>query len=267
MNPIIQFYEMYDEESRLQSRKSKNVEFVTTTKLLDTYFTKKMNILEVGAGSGIYSFYFAQQGHNVTATDLTPKHVAIMNRRLQDNPKLPIQIMEANATELKMFEDSKFDAALCLGPLYHLVDVDQQNKCISECLRVLKPGGIAAFAYIPRLQVFPYVVQGDRRYLTDNWMERIIDRGATYANEEDSFWTDAYYHTSEEIEKRLGAHSVETIDHIGTDGIAPLIGEFIDQLNDDEYEVWLKYHWKTCREPSILGMSNHALILCKKIDC
>lgn len=264
MNHVIKFYESFDEDSRLQTRKSKRIEFITTTKILDSYFKQPTNILEVGAGSGVYSFYFAQHGHTVTATDLSEKHIAVMHEKSKHSDRFPIQMFEADATDLHMLADNSFDAVLCLGPMYHLVDLDMQKRCISECLRVLKPEGIVAFAYIPRHQVFPYVVQGDRKYFTDEWLDRILSRGSTRAAEQDSFWTDAYYHTPEQIEQLLIEHQMEIVDHIATDGIAPLMGEFIDQLDDEEYEVWLQYHFRTCREPSILGMSNHGLVIGKK---
>lgn len=41
-----------------------------------------------------------------------------------------------------------FDVVLCLGPMYHLLKDEDRIKCIDECLRVLKPDGILAIAYI-----------------------------------------------------------------------------------------------------------------------
>lgn len=45
----------------------------------------------------------------------------------------------------------------------------------------------------------------------------------------------------------------------GSDGVRDLT--LIDRAL---YEVWLKYHMRTCRERSILGMSNHGLVIVRK---
>lgn len=106
-------------------------------------------------------------------TDLTPKHVEIMKEKLQTHPNVKMTIQEADATNLAAFHDEVFDNVICLGPMYHLITIEQQEKCISECLRVLKPGGLLAVAYISRYSVFPYLVKGDRKFLTESWVNRM----------------------------------------------------------------------------------------------
>jgi len=56
MKNIIDFYENYDEESRLTTGKAKRIEFVTTTHLLNQYIQSHHKIIELGAGTGVYSF-------------------------------------------------------------------------------------------------------------------------------------------------------------------------------------------------------------------
>lgn len=42
------------------------------------------------------------------------------------------------------------------------------------------------------------------------------------------------------------------------------LGELVDEMNDEEYEAWIYYNLCSCREKSILGSSNHALLICRK---
>lgn len=264
MNNITEYYERYDEDSRLKMEKAKRLEFITTTTFLNQNMEEQTKILELGAATGVYSFYFAERGFNVTATDLAPKHVEIMKAKLHKNQNLLMDVKEADATDLIKFSDQEFDNVLCLGPMYHLITIEEQQKCISECLRVLKPGGLLAVAYIPRYTVFPYLVKGDRKFLTEDWINRIVDRGFTSSKEADCFWTDAYFHTPNEFVDLMNRFNTEMIDHIATDGLGPLMSHIINGLTDDEYKVWVQYHLKTCKEPSILGNSNHALYICRK---
>ncbi|MDQ0195583.1 class I SAM-dependent methyltransferase [Paenibacillus wynnii] len=264
MSNIVDFYSTYDEDSRLQSNNARRLEFITTTTILNEYMKPSDRVLEVGAGTGVYSMYYAERGYEVTATDLTPKHIQIIESKLKNSAPLRMNAKVADATNLSEFTSETFDVVLCLGPMYHLIDREAQEKCISECLRVLKPGGILAIAYITKYSVFPYLVKGDRKFLDESWVDRILDKGFTSSNEEDCFWTDAYFHAPEELEQMMFSTPTEKLTHAASDGISPLISPIVDGLSPEEFEVWTKYHLRTCKEPSILGTSSHALYVCTK---
>lgn len=266
MQTITEYYESYDEDSRLRDSKAKQTEFITTTIFLNRYLKDNSRILEVGAGTGIYSFYYALKGHRVAAMDLTPKHVELMKSKLSEYGHIHMDITQGNATDLSGFPNDHFDTVLCLGPMYHLISKIEQRRCIEECLRVVKSGGFVAIAYIPRYFVFPYLVKGDRKFLTEDWASRIVEKGFTSSEEKDCFWTDAYFHTAEEISQLMDDYGTEMVEHVATDGLAPLMGDLINDLSDEEYEAWLNYHLKTCNQPSVLGATNHALYICRKIE-
>ena len=63
------YYETHEENSRLRSRHG-SVEFLTTVKYVEKYLKPGMKILEIGAGTGIYSHYFAQNGYSVDAVEI-----------------------------------------------------------------------------------------------------------------------------------------------------------------------------------------------------
>ena len=68
---LTEFYtEACDEEDRLRSSKRGNLEFITTTTYIDKYLNPGDRILEIGAGPGIYSNYYAEQGYKVDAVEL-----------------------------------------------------------------------------------------------------------------------------------------------------------------------------------------------------
>ncbi|SHI46297.1 class I SAM-dependent methyltransferase [Lutispora thermophila] len=85
MDQIAQYYEGYDEESRLIKDNSHKVEFITTIHTLDDKIKKGARILEVGARTGRYSFYYLDEGHAVTALDIVPKNVEIMKEKLKQS--------------------------------------------------------------------------------------------------------------------------------------------------------------------------------------
>ncbi len=265
MNNIVSFYENYDEDSRLTSNNSRKIEFTITTTVLNKYIQEYNKILELGAGTGIYSFYYADKGNYVIATDITPKHIDIINQKLskrKNNVNLFGEIV--NATDLSNYQSESFDVVLCLGPMYHLTNISDREMCVMESLRVLKKGGMLAVAYINKHFVLNSIMTADKKFLTNNFVNKILNSGVVKEGEKECFWTDAFFTTPTEIETFIKKFNTEIVDNVGTDGLSPFLREFVDNMNEEEYSAWLHYSLNSCREKSILGMSNHGLLICKK---
>jgi len=79
LDKIVKYYADYDEENRLTRHP---IEHITTTYMLDKFLRPGNRILDVAAGTGIYSLYFALKGCVVTAEDITPKHIEILNEKI-----------------------------------------------------------------------------------------------------------------------------------------------------------------------------------------
>ena len=60
-------------------------------------------------------------------------------------------------------------------------------------------------------------------------------------------------------------NDIGCIDHFAQDGLAPLFHNTVDQWSDEQFETWFKYHLSVCSEKSIIDMSNHVIIIGKKI--
>ena len=259
-NYVVESYENYREEDRLTTNNARRIEFITTVKVLGEYIKKKSKILDCAAGTGVYAFYFAEQGHDVTATDITPRHIDIINKNLADKP-YSMKTAVADAVDLSAFEDASFDVVLNMGPFYHLITEEQRDRCMEECIRVLKKDGILVTAYIPRFFVFQYVATSDRRYLDSGLAKQLIETGTLRHSDEKCFWTDTYYASKEEMEQVYLNKNLKVIDHFAQDGTAPLLSHQVDRWNETEFDIWCRYHYSICREQSVLGASNHVIII------
>ena len=262
-NPVVESYSRSREEDRLTTNNARRIEFLTTVRALDELLPPAGRVLDCAAGTGIYAFHLAEKGYEVAATDITPRHVELIRDALQEKP-YTMQTAVADATDLSLFSDDSFDAVLNMGPFYHLTEASQREKCLRECLRVLRPGGLLLTAYIPRFFVFQYVALADSRYLNARLADRLIQTGVVRHDDEDCFWTDTYYSTKAEMESLYRQFGLEIVDHFAQDGIAPLMKEKIDAWNEAQFAVWCDHHYSVCREESLLGASNHVIIAGKK---
>ncbi|APQ60470.1 Erythromycin 3''-O-methyltransferase [Paenibacillus polymyxa] len=262
MANVSNYYESIDEDSRF-SRNSRKIEFLTTNHVLKNIIPENAYILDVGAGAGAYSFYYAERNHKVVAIDLTPKHIEVIKEKSKQTG-MSIDAHVDNAIDLSRFDSETFDFVLCFGPMYHITGLDDRSACIKECLRVLKKGGHLAIAYINKYSVMPMLATRDQKFIRNSVIEKVINEGVIIEGDEDCFWTDAYFTSPNEIEALLRKFDVIPIDHVGTDGISHTIQDYVDRLGDDEFDSWLSYHFQTCREQSILGISTHGLYICQK---
>ena len=113
--------------------------------------------LEIGSGTGYFSLNLVQLGvvERLTATDISPG----MLRRLSATAEelgLEVETVETEAEQLP-FEDRSFDLVFGHAVLHHIPDLE---RAFAEFHRVLRPGGVVAFAgepsrYGDRLAVVP----------------------------------------------------------------------------------------------------------------
>lgn len=263
MNNVVVSYENSKEEKRLTSNHARRIEFVTTVHVFDELLKGKRKVLDCAAGTGIYAFYLAEKGYDVTATDITPRHVAYMKQVIKEkNYNVKTAVMDA--VDMSRFEDETFDVVLNMGPFYHLMEEEQRQKCLHESIRVLKKGGLLLTAYIPRFYLYQFAAFMNAEYLDEKFYEQIIDTGVLHAEDEKCFWTDTYYASMEEMERLYRQNELLLVDHFAQDGLAPLMKDIVDQWSEEQFQIWCDYHYKVCREKSTLGVSNHVMIVGKK---
>ena len=248
-------YEIFDEDKRLNSSKAKRVEFLTTVKYIEKYLECGSKILDLGAGAGEYSLHLAQKGFEVTAVELSERNIESFRKKLQ--PEYKINLMQGNACDLSAFADSSFDMVLLLGPLYHLADAEERNKCIQEAKRVCKTGGM----------IFSAFISNDMVILTELFCyNKDYFKGNTYDHE--SFKVGDFpfvFFTVEQARQMLLDEGINIIHEVAADGVSELLAEKINDLDDESYNQYLNYHFYCCEKPEMLGRSSHLLFVARKM--
>ena len=255
---LTQFYENYDEEGRLLSRHG-SVEYLTTMRYIDKYLRPGMRILEVGAATGRYSHTLARRGFRVDAVELVQHNVDIFNSRPQ--PGEEITIRQGDARDLSCFDDETYDMVLLLGPMYHLFTEEDQRKALSESLRVLKRSGVLFAAYCGNDATMVNYCFG-REMLKQEHYQRLVDM-ETFKAIADPAETFVLYRR-EDVEALMNGFSVTRLHFVGSDMFTNYMREAVDNMDDEFFALFLRYHFATCERSDLVGASHHFLDICRK---
>ena len=87
---VQKIYEVFHEDSRLNRSKAARVEFLTTVRVIEEYVKPGDKILDVGAGAGEYSLYFARKGYRVSALELADSNIRAFRAKLKAEDDLDL---------------------------------------------------------------------------------------------------------------------------------------------------------------------------------
>ncbi|MDX2776608.1 class I SAM-dependent methyltransferase [Streptomyces caniscabiei] len=99
------------------------------------------SILELGCGEGNDSFFFAEQGHVITATDFSDV-VIKQNEGRWSNPRLTFTTQDIS--QPLQFSDASFNVVYARLSLHYFTD-ETTRQVFREIARVVKPGGMLCF--------------------------------------------------------------------------------------------------------------------------
>ena len=250
---VQEVYRRFDESSRLNKNQAARVEFLTTVRYIEKYLRPCAKILDIGAGTGEYSLHFTRQGYEVSALELADANVEAFRRKLQPTDRIDLQ--QGNAMDLSRYEDSSFDIVLLFGPLYHLHSEADKLRCISEAMRVCKPDGKMFFAFIANDIVILTMQREHPNYLLEGDYNK------------ETFQLDDFpfvFHTPERARELLKSSGVQLLHQVATDGVSELLKDMINEMDEETYQQYLRYHFYTCEKPECLGYSNHLLFVGSK---
>ncbi len=278
MTKLEEYYNKFNEEKRLNSRHGQ-VEFITSMKyihdavesvkksMVETTDAKSefavppanadIKILDIGAGTGRYSVALAEEGFDMTAVELVKYNLGILKQKNSS-----VKAMQGNALNLKKLADDTFDVTLLFGPMYHLFGFEDKQKALLEAKRVTKPGGIILVAYcMNEYSVITYAFK-ERHAIECMEQGRFSDSFQTLSLPEHLY----DYMRIEDIDKLNAATGLTRIKIISPDGAANYIRPFLNQLSEEEFELFIQYHLSTCERMDLIGAGAHTLdILQKKL--
>ena len=259
LKALTDFYSNYDEDGRLLTRYGK-VEFLTTMRYIEKYLRPGMRILEIGTATGRYAHTFARQGYRVDAVDLVQHNIDICRHLTQ--PGEDITIRQGNAVDLSFFRDETFDITLLLGPMYHLFVAEDQHKALSEAIRVTKRGGIIFAAYCGNDATMVQYCFG-RGMLREQRYRDLVNMETFKASSDPAELFQLY--RIEDIDDLMAAFPTKRLHFVGTDMATNYMRGAIDEMDDEFFDLYLRYHFSICERGDMVGTSHHFLDVFRKL--
>lgn len=105
-------------------------------------------VLELNAGTGIDSVFFAQQGMKVLATDAAPGMIQQLEAKQRALPSLPLEVASCSFLDLEPLGDRRFQHVF--SNFGGLNCTDRLNVVLHGIDRVLLPNGTCTLVIMPR---------------------------------------------------------------------------------------------------------------------
>ena len=252
------YYGSYDEDKRLCSQHG-SVEYVTTMRYIQKYLKPGMRVLEIGAATGRYSHTLARMGYEVDAVELVSHNIDIFNANTEAHEN--IRIYQGNAKNLDMLEENRYDITLLLGPMYHLFTVSDQLQALSEAIRVTKTGGVVFAAYCGNEATMVQYCFG-RGMIKEQRYRDLIDPVTFKASSDPGELFELY--RKEDIDALLAHFPVTRLHYLGTDMATNYMRQTIDEMDDEVFDLYLRYHFAICERSDLVGASHHILDIFRK---
>ena len=240
------------------------VEFAVNTHFLDRFLPTTGRVLDLGGGPGRYAEWLAKRGLRVVLADASPELLEIARSRIAS--PLVEEIATADARDLSRWDNASFDAALLLGPLYHMPDEDDRRAAVREAVRVVRPGGTLFFALIPWYGFVRRTIMtvDECRHLVDSAFVDQLTAAGTFLNDVPGRFTHGWGARPEEVPSWFESQGLATITLVASEGLASGIEEALIELrttNPAAFTAAMRIITETATDPSLLGGSKHLLYI------
>lgn len=244
------------------------LEFTTTLYFLDKYLPPHGRVLDAGGGPGRYTLELAKKGYDVTLLDATGANLDFARNMLKRHGlrRRVEQIVEGSIVDLSQFSGGSFDAVVCSGgPLSHTLDADDRRQAISEFVRITKPGAPIFVSVMGRLAVLVVILDESKQEIGMEHFNLLRDTGDYLGGRG---FTACHFFLPEEFRQEFNRADVEILELAGLEGLSTQHVKELNQLAKDpeRFKSWLETHLKTCTYPTVVGMSEHMLIVCRKVS-
>jgi len=251
---LINYYNKFNEDKRLNTKRGQ-VEYIITKNYIHNFLKKGDKIIEIGAGTGKYSVALANEGYDVTALELV-KH----NLRVIEEKSSKVKTILGNAIDLKKIEDNTYDLTLVFGPMYHLITKEEKVKALKEAKRITKKDGIIMVSYC--MNDYSVITHG---FIDNNIIKSIDNKEINAKFHITPQNTDLYSRVIiDDINELNNIVNLKRIKIISPDGPASYIKKYLNKMDDETFNLFIKYQLANCERYDLIGAGAHTLDILRK---
>jgi 2-polyprenyl-3-methyl-5-hydroxy-6-metoxy-1,4-benzoquinol methylase len=260
--------EYYDKNAECEWLRLKEhpFEFIFTAFMMEKYVKPGERILDIGGGPGRYSIHFSKMGCDVTLVDLSDANIRLAKKMaVEEGVAFPAHVK--NCLALDELHLGMFDHVFLMGPLYHLLDRDEQTEAVKIALGHLKPGGKL---YVSFIQIFAGILY-DLKYggniVRDSSSPEtkvLIDAAANGGDYCGTAFTSACFFNQRNILPFMEQFPLKKLRFFGQEGILAPNEPDILTRDPEEIDCWISIAKQYLELPELLTLSEHIMYIGEK---
>ena len=262
MDEVERFYDANSaaEWERLERHRT---EFAVTMRVLrESLPPPPARVLDIGGGPGRYAIELARDGYDVSLVDLSAANLELAQSKAAAARVSISEYVHANALTLPA-ELADYDAALLLGPLYHLLTRGERVRALREADRVLRPGGVLFASFVTRFAPFRDAGAKYPEWVVEHRddAERVL---ATGVQDRPTEFTYAYFAHPSEMRPLLEEAGFELLKTIGCEGVVAGHEHKVNELSGEAWDVWVDLNYRLGSDEALLGAADHVVCVARK---
>jgi len=255
------------EWERLIQSPSDEVNLFIHTYYLEKHIPKGKQVLEIGAGAGRFTQILARLGAKITVADISGVQLELNERFARELgfDQAVIDRQQVDICDLSQFESNSFDHVVAYGGPFSYV-LDKRDLALSECLRVLRPGGLLLLSVMSlwgsahgRLDgVLSTPISANQKITSTGDITPV-----TFPERESNFM---HLFRAKELVKWLDKKKLKLIDISASGCLSLAWNEMLAGIRNDP-ERWnelLRMELEACAEDGCLDMGMHLIAVVRK---
>ena len=243
------------------------IEFASTLHLIEKYFPKQGRICDIGGATGRYTIELLRKGYSVTLFDLAEEEIRLAGIELKKHGLSAERLIVGDARDVSMLASDMFDAALLLGPMYHIVELQERAKALQELKRILKPQGIAIIAYLNSWGLLKSGMVDAPIWYQDISVLRSMLGERTFTGPSPFGFTECYWSTSKAAINEVKEADLEIVSYAGVESFTCGMHDTLEKIALDIPEVYeniVTVAAETCEFEQYRDSTDHLHIVARK---